>query len=72
MPAPTPANSRANTPTGPQQPKGWNRSMTQFVQAELRKGEDVKTVIILLETEYPQMMDKVSGEWVREVGRGRC
>ena len=71
MPAPTPPNTRANTPDGPQQPKDWTLAMSEFVQAELRRGEDIKTVIILLETQYQAMRDKVSADWIREVGKGR-
>jgi len=56
---------------GPAQPRGWNRAMTQFVQHNLRNGETVSSVIILLEAEFSQMRDEVSPQWIVEVEKGR-
>lgn len=71
MPAPAPSNTRYSTPTGPEQPRGWTRAMSQFVRYNLQNGETSSSVIILLETEYPQMRDKVERDWIAEVGKGR-
>jgi len=45
--------------------------MTEHVQYNLRNGETVPTVIILLETEFPRMRNQVRKDWIEEVGRGR-
>jgi hypothetical protein len=45
--------------------------MTQFVQHNLRNGETVSSVIILLEAEFSQMRDEVSPQWIVEVEKGR-
>lgn len=44
--------------------------MTAFVLQLLDKGEEAESVIILLETEFPQMMDRVSRGWIEEVRKG--
>lgn len=41
--------------------------MTCFVKDLLRKGEDVKTIIILVEAEWPQMAGKVSKAWIEQL-----
>lgn len=38
--------------------------MTQCVQRHLANGEDVESAIILLETEFPAMREKVNGGFV--------
>lgn len=38
--------------------------MTQCIQRHLANEEDVKSAIILLETEFPEMREKVSGGFV--------
>lgn len=44
--------------------------MTAFALQLRDKGEEVKSVIILLEPEFPQMMDKVGTTWIEEVRKG--
>ena len=44
--------------------------MTVFVSHSLGNGEDPETVCILLETQFPQMRDKVSMAWIEEMGKG--
>lgn len=41
--------------------------MTAFVKDLLRKGEEPKSAIILLETQYPAMVDKVGTGWVESL-----
>ncbi|KAL8810336.1 MAG: hypothetical protein Q9200_002656 [Gallowayella weberi] len=48
-------------------PEGWMSCMTTFTKTLLAEGEDVEEVIIILETEYPQMVDKVSGQWIHHL-----
>ena len=73
MPAPTPyntpSNTRSSTPINPQRPQGWNSEMTRFVRDALLNGEDSTSIVILIETEFPQMRSKVTKVWVEEVGR---
>jgi hypothetical protein len=38
--------------------------MTAFTQRLLRNGEDVGSVVILLETEFPALVGKVGRGWV--------
>ncbi|KAL8735371.1 MAG: hypothetical protein Q9166_000916 [cf. Caloplaca sp. 2 TL-2023] len=48
-------------------PEGWKPEMTVFAKTLLMKGEDVASTIIILETEYPQMVDKISGAWIHHL-----
>lgn len=45
--------------------------MTKFLRQKLCDGEDAKSAIILVETEFPGMRDKVKREFVEEVKVGR-
>lgn len=45
-------------------PDGWTPAMAAFIQKLLRDGEDTKSAIILLETEWPSMEGKVGLGWV--------
>jgi len=53
----------ANTST---KPTGWLPVHDAFVKDLTKKGEDAKSVTILLETEYPLLQGKVGMEWVRK------
>lgn len=44
--------------------------MKAFLKHALANGEDVKSAIILLETEFPQMVGKVSPAWAARVKNG--
>ncbi|KAL8766027.1 MAG: hypothetical protein Q9209_007056 [Squamulea sp. 1 TL-2023] len=48
-------------------PEGWQANMTSMVRSLLGKGEDVETIIILLEAEYPKMISKVSEKWIHHL-----
>ncbi|KAL9613676.1 MAG: hypothetical protein Q9167_001805 [Letrouitia subvulpina] len=52
-----------------QQPQGWTLAMRTFLRRVLANGEDTKSAIILLETEYPQLVGKVNEGWVDKVRR---
>lgn len=52
-----------------QQPQGWAPAMRTFLRRVLENGEDTKSAIILLETEFPQLVGKVSEGWVEKVRR---
>jgi len=39
--------------------------MTDFTQSRFSNGEDLESVRILLETEWPQMIDRVEVSWLR-------
>lgn len=41
--------------------------MRTFLRRVLGNGEDTKSAVILLETEFPQLVGKVSEEWVEKV-----
>lgn len=43
--------------------------MTRFVRDALLNGEDSTSIVILIETEFPQMRSKVTKVWVEEVGK---
>ena len=58
------------SPGKQQRPTGWNTAMTAFVLQLLDNHEQVRSVIILLETESPRMTDKLSLTWIEEVRRG--
>ena len=45
--------------------------MTDFVKYNLRNGESIPSVVILLETEFSQMKDRVSDQWIAEVQKGK-
>lgn len=48
----------------PTKPPGWTPDMSMFVEKLLCNGEEVKSVTILLETEWPSMEGKVQVAWV--------
>lgn len=45
-------------------PEGWQPNMTKFARHILRNGEDIITTIMLLETEFPVMTDRISEAWI--------
>lgn len=47
-----------------QQPAGWLPAHDAFVRALARNGEDAKCICILLETQFPNMLGRVSKDWV--------
>ena len=63
-------NLEPHSPGKQQRPAGWNTAMTAFVLQLLDNHEQVRSVIILLETESPRMTDKLSLTWIEEVRRG--
>ncbi|KAL8733657.1 MAG: hypothetical protein Q9181_003515 [Wetmoreana brouardii] len=65
---PTAFSTKANMPTS--QPPNWTPAMKAFLKRILSNGEDAKSAIILLETEFPNMVGKVSVAWVERVRRG--
>lgn len=44
--------------------------MTKFLRQKLCNGEDANSAIILTETEFPCVRDKISAGFVEEVRRG--
>ena len=44
--------------------------MTAFVRRVLSDGEDPESTVILLETEFPCLVDRVSVMWIEVVGKG--
>lgn len=65
----TTTTTSTSTSTSAQKPTGWNSTMTAFVQQLLANGEEAGSAIILLETEFPQMTDRVGAAWVEVVRR---
>lgn len=41
--------------------------MTSFVKDLHRKGEDIKTIIILVEAEWPHLAGKVTKDWIEQL-----
>lgn len=80
-PSALPSSSSSKTPTltssskpkltEPKPPTGWIPAMSQFVRDAMGRGEDAKSVIILLETEWPVLREKVGVEWVHGINAGR-
>ncbi|CAF9925909.1 MAG: hypothetical protein ALECFALPRED_003248 [Alectoria fallacina] len=62
--------STTNTTPTTHEPGGWNTTMTAFLLQWLDNGEDPKSAVILLETEFPAMRDKVSTAWIEELRKG--
>ncbi|KAL8713166.1 MAG: hypothetical protein Q9220_002687 [cf. Caloplaca sp. 1 TL-2023] len=50
-------------------PQGWNEGMTRFVQPLLKDGYDFQSIIILLETHFPHMLNQISEEWIQHLGQ---
>ncbi|KAL8922671.1 MAG: hypothetical protein Q9208_004984 [Pyrenodesmia sp. 3 TL-2023] len=48
-------------------PEGWLPAMTKLARLSIRNGEDVQTTIIVLETEFPNMADKISEAWIHHL-----
>lgn len=65
----TDANPTTTTATTApaQRPTDWTPAMTAFVAQLLDNGEEAECVMILLETEFPQLRDQVSEAWIEEV-----
>ena len=53
--------------TSSNKPAGWTPAMTAFIKDSLRKGEEPKSAIILLETQFPAMVDRVGTGWVESL-----
>ncbi|KAI4132296.1 MAG: hypothetical protein LQ338_000757 [Usnochroma carphineum] len=53
-------------------PSGWTPAMKAFLKRAFANGEDTKSAIILLETEFPHMVGKVSAGWAERVKRGEA
>lgn len=53
-----------------QPPANWTPAMKAFLKRVFANGEDVKSAIILLETEFPHMLGKVSAAWAERVKKG--
>lgn len=81
MPAPTPYPSRCSTPEAPQtaqkpvsqtgqKPAGWTEAMMKVLKQQLSNGEDAKSAIILVETEFPCMRDRIPVCFVERVRKG--
>ncbi|KAL6718388.1 hypothetical protein ACLMJK_004477 [Lecanora helva] len=83
MPAPTPCpspsrqstttttNGTTRPSTTSTQPPNWTPAMTRFTRDCLARGEDAKSTIILLETEFPNMRDRVGEAWVEGLRGGK-
>ncbi|KIW58973.1 hypothetical protein PV05_03461 [Exophiala xenobiotica] len=52
----------------PRRPENWLPEHDIFVRRQARNGEDVTSILILFETEYPNV--KVSKEWIKERTNG--
>lgn len=66
----TTTTTDTTTPSVTKEPTGWNDTMAAFVRQQLDNGEEARSAIILLETEFPQMTDRVSVAWIEEVRKG--
>lgn len=57
-------------PAPQEKPCGWTPAMTAFLKNVLANGEENKSAIILLETEFPKMANQVRSAWVDRVRKG--
>lgn len=48
-------------------PEGWQARMTQLMKYLLEKDEDPQSIVLLMETEFPKMADKISEKWVHHI-----
>ncbi|KAL8661692.1 MAG: hypothetical protein Q9202_005384 [Teloschistes flavicans] len=64
------SKARTEKTMAPVKPPNWTAAMTSFLKRALANGEDAKSAIILLETEFPNLVGKVSVGWVEKVRRG--
>ncbi|KAL8755604.1 MAG: hypothetical protein Q9184_004749 [Pyrenodesmia sp. 2 TL-2023] len=48
-------------------PEGWLPTMTKLARQSIRNGEDAPTTIIMLETEFPTMSEKISQAWIHHL-----
>lgn len=55
-----------NTSADPKKPEGWTATHDEAVRKHARNGEDHDSIAILLETEFPILLNKLSVEWVRK------
>ena len=65
---PSTTEAQATMPTG--QPCHWTSAMKTFLVNVLANGEDNKSALILLETEFPHMVGLISLAWVNRVRKG--
>jgi len=47
------------------EPISWQPTHDPFIRSSAKEGEDAKTILILLKTEFPTLQGKVNEEWVR-------
>jgi hypothetical protein len=61
------ATSKSNSTSTITTSRGWNSQHTAFVVNQARNGEDANSILILFETEYPNV--KVDLAWIRSLMR---
>jgi len=49
-------------------PPGWLPKMNEFILDHVSKGEELKSIRILLETEWPELVDRVDLVWLKDIG----
>lgn len=47
------------------EPTSWLPTHDSFVRSSAKEGKDAKTILILLETEFPTLQGKVDEKWVK-------
>ena len=51
--------------TSTTKPAGWLPVHDTFVKDLAQKGEDARSITILIETEYPGLQGRVAVEWIK-------
>ena len=65
----TSTRSATDMPSYSSEPAGWTTAMMAYAKRLIANGEDDTSVIILLETEYPQLVGEISTSFIRSL---RC
>jgi hypothetical protein len=61
--ATTPPHTHAMTA---RMPAEWRTPHDKFLQRVSRNSEDVKSIIVLMETEFPSLSGKISEDWIKQ------
>ena len=49
-----------------EKPKGWTSEHEEALKRHAKNGEEPRSIVILLETDFPELCDKVDEKWVKE------
>lgn len=69
-PAKSASASSGGNATNSTEPDCWTDEHDAHLKDLAAKGEDVRSIVVLMETEFPCLRGKLSKEWLKEKMKG--